>query len=130
MARAYKGGATKLGDAGPRVDARLKVTGEAKYPSDMAVANPAYAVLVTSAIARGRIGAFHLDEAKAVPGLLDILTFQNTQGQVKTASGLFGGKEATTLESDRIWHDGQIIAVVVADTFEHAREAAYRVGVE
>jgi xanthine dehydrogenase YagR molybdenum-binding subunit len=122
--------ATKLGDAGPRVDARLKVTGEAKFPSDMPVANPAYAVLVTSAIARGRIGAFHLDEARAVPGLLDILTFQNTQGQVKTASGLLGGKEATTLENDRIWHDGQIIAVVVADSFEHAREAAYRVAVD
>ncbi|HTI67978.1 MAG TPA: xanthine dehydrogenase family protein molybdopterin-binding subunit [Caulobacteraceae bacterium] len=121
---------TRLGDAAPRVDARSKVTGEARYPSDMAVADPAYAVLVTSAIAKGRIAAFHLDAARAVPGLLDILTFENTQGQVKTPSGIFGGREATTLESDRIWHDGQIIAVVVAESFEAAREAAYRVGVD
>src|SRR4029079_3823622 len=34
-----------------------------------------------------------------------------------------------TLESGRIWHGGQIIAVVVADSFEAAREAAHKVGV-
>ena len=34
------------------------------------------------------------------------------------------------LESDRIWHDGQIVAVVLADTFEAAREAAFRVKID
>ena len=33
------------------------------------------------------------------------------------------------MENDRIWHDGQIIAIVVADTYEAAREAAYSVEV-
>lgn len=28
------------------------------------------------------------------------------------------------LASKKIWHDGQIVAMVVADTFEAAREAA------
>jgi xanthine dehydrogenase YagR molybdenum-binding subunit len=122
-------GHTRMGEDHPRVDARLKVTGEARYPSDVAVANPAYAVLVTAAIARGHIRGFDLDEARAVPGLLDILTFENTRGQVKTPPGM-SGQEATTLETDQVWHDGQIIAVVVADTFEAAREAAYKVGVD
>ncbi len=40
-----------------------------------------------------------------------------------------GGETTTTMETDRIWHDGQIIAVVVADTFEAAREAAFNVRV-
>lgn len=119
----------RIGGSDPRFDALAKVTGEARFPSDMAVANPAYAVLVTSAIARGRIAAFDLAEARAVPGLLDILTFENTQGQIKTPPSRTGA-EATTLESDKIWHDGQIIAVVVADSFEAAREAAYKVGVD
>ena len=44
------------------------------------------------------------------------------------ASGGSGGT-TTTLESDQIWHDGQIIGVVVADTYEAAREAAFRVRV-
>ena len=44
-----------MGPPEPRLDARLKVTGEARYGSDFPVGNPAYAFLVTSAIARGRI---------------------------------------------------------------------------
>jgi xanthine dehydrogenase YagR molybdenum-binding subunit len=42
-----------MGPPAPRYDARLKVTGEARYPADIPVANPAYAVLVTSTIAEG-----------------------------------------------------------------------------
>jgi xanthine dehydrogenase YagR molybdenum-binding subunit len=93
------------------------------------VANPAYAYLVTSAISRGRIAAMKLDRANAVPGVLDILTHQNVGGAVKPPTGPDGGPTTTTLESDRIWHDGQIIAVVLADSFEAAREAAYKVDV-
>ena len=54
-----------MGKPEPRIDGRLKVTGEARYGSDFPVANPAYAFLVTSAIARGHIEAMELSEAKA-----------------------------------------------------------------
>ena len=56
-----------MGAPAPRYDARLKVTGEARYPADMPVGNPAYAVLVTSTIAKGRIESLDLDEARACP---------------------------------------------------------------
>src|SRR5258707_10617 len=69
-----------IGQPRPRIDGRLKVTGEAMYPSDVAVPNPAYAFLVTSSIAKGKIRELHLAAARAVPGVLDILTFQNTKG--------------------------------------------------
>ena len=46
-----------MGQPVPRIDARLKVTGEARYASDMPVSNPAFAFLVTSAIAKGTITA-------------------------------------------------------------------------
>ena len=36
------------------------------------------AFLVTSAIAKGRIDRLDLDDARAVPGVLDILTHENT----------------------------------------------------
>ena len=68
-----------------------------------------------------------LDCAKAVRGVLDILTHENVGSQVTPQLGPRGGPTTTTLESDRIWHDGQIIAVVVAETFEAAREAANKV---
>src|SRR5207248_2165225 len=94
--------------------------------------NPAYAFLVTSSIAKGKIRAFHLAASRAVPGVLDILTFQNTKDAFKTQpnpGGVSGGA-TTSLESAKIWHDGQIIAVVVADTYEAAREAAHSVRVD
>jgi xanthine dehydrogenase YagR molybdenum-binding subunit len=121
-----------VGQPRTRVDGRLKVTGEALYPSDLAVANPAYSFLVTSVIAKGHIRGFHLAAARAVPGVLDILTYENTKGAFTTQPNPGGasGAATTTLESSKIWHDGQIIAVVVADTYEAAREAAYKVGVD
>src|SRR4051812_1551426 len=121
-----------IGKPRSRVEGVLKVTGAALYPSDTAVANSAYAFLVTSAIAKGHIRAFHLNAARAVPGVLDILTYENTKGAFKTQPNPGGasGGATTTLESPRIWHDGQIIAVVAADSFEAAREAAYKVEVD
>jgi xanthine dehydrogenase YagR molybdenum-binding subunit len=118
-----------LGKPRPRIDGRAKVTGLALYPSDEAVAGPAYAFLLTSAIARGRVARFEADEARAVPGFLDLLTHENVGGEAKPPKAQSGGGMTTTLETDRVWHDGQIIGVVVADTYEAAREAAFRVRV-
>ena len=119
-----------IGRPALRVDGRAKVTGAARYPADEAVANPAYAFLVTSAVARGRIQGFRLDEARAVPGVLDVLTHDNVGGEAGTPKLASGGATTTTLESDRVWHDGQIIGIVVAESFEAAREAAFRVRVD
>ncbi len=115
-----------MGAPAQRYDARLKVTGEARYPADVPVANPAYAALVTSAIAKGKITALDLDAAQAVPGVLDILTYRNTS-ELKPAK--FGDSSATSIQDlgPNIQHAGQIIAVVVADTLEAASEAAANV---
>jgi xanthine dehydrogenase YagR molybdenum-binding subunit len=117
-----------MGAPVPRYDARLKVTGEAHYPADTPLANPAYAVLVTSDIGKGRIERLDLDDARSVPGVLDILTADNT-GELKPAK--FGEGSSTSIQDlgPDIQHQGQIIAVVVADTFEAASEAAYAVKV-
>src|SRR5438067_13503376 len=87
-----------MGQPAPRLDARLKVTGEARYASDFPVGSPAYAFLVTSAIAKGRIETLDVTQAQAVPGVLDILTHENTQElrQVKFSSG--GGGASTSIQ--------------------------------
>ena len=113
----------------PRIDGVAKVTGAARYASDEPVANPAFAWLITSTIARGRVGALKLEAARATPGVLDILTHDNVGSLARPPAQMDGGPTATTLESDRIWFAGQIIAIVVADTLEAAREAANRVEV-
>jgi xanthine dehydrogenase YagR molybdenum-binding subunit len=117
----------------PRVDGRAKVTGAARYPSDQPVGHAAYGFLKVSPIARGRIVAIDEAPARAVAGVLDIFTYRNAS-EIK-GSKFFseGGTASTTivpLSSPKIWHDGQIVALVVAETFEAAREAAHRLRVE
>ncbi len=112
-----------------RVDGVAKVTGAARYAADEPVTHPAYAYLVVSTIARGRITGFNLAAAQAVPGVIDILTFQNVGGQIATTPGPDGGPTTTSLDTDQVWYAGQIIGLVVADSFEGAREAAHKVDV-
>ena len=115
---------SQLGKPIARIDGVAKVTGAARYASDEQVPNPAFAYLITSRIARGRIKAFDLAEAHAVRGVIDIVTYENVGSGFGTADGPDGGPTTTTLEDDRIWHEGQLIGIVVAETYEAAREAA------
>jgi len=124
-----------IGASTSRTDGRAKVTGEARYGSDFnGGPNPAYAVLVTSAIARGRITRLDESETRSVPGVLDVLTFRNVGERIKPGKTFndkgYMGTTIAPLASDRIWHDGQIVGVVLADTFEAAREGAHRLVVE
>ena len=121
-----------MGQPVPRYDAVVKVTGRATYASDMPLADPAYAFLVTSAIAKGRIDSFDLDEARRVRGVIDIVTHENApklKDSKLFSNGGYAGTTIQPLKSADIAHDGQIIAVVVAETYEAAREAANRVKV-
>ncbi len=118
-----------IGKPAVRIDGVAKVTGAAKYASDEALSHAAYACLVTSSIAAGRVTSMDLAAAKAVPGVLDILTHDNVGADAKTPPGPDGKTTTTSIEGDRVWHDGQIVAVVVAETFEAAREAGYKVRV-
>ncbi|WP_369725950.1 xanthine dehydrogenase family protein molybdopterin-binding subunit [Bradyrhizobium sp. LLZ17] len=121
-----------MGQPAPRYDAVSKVTGRATYASDMPLANPGYAFLVTSAIAKGRVDSFDLDDAMRVRGVIDIVTHQNAPELKESKLFSNGGYAGTTiqpLKSAEIAHDGQIIAVVIAESYEAAREAANRVKV-
>ena len=120
-----------MGRPEPRVDGRLKVTGAARYGSDFPVAKPAFAYLVTSAIAKGRIARMDLAAAKTVPGVLEILTHENTTELKPLKFEASGGGPNSSIQDlgPEIKHDGQVIAMVVAESFEAAREAAYRIDV-
>ena len=121
-----------MGQPIPRYDAVAKVTGKAEYAADMALVRPAYAYLVTSSIARGRIDGFDLAAAKQVRGVIDIVTHENAE-KLKDAKLFSNGGHASTtiqpLKSAAIAQEGQIVAVVLAESFEAAREAAHLVKV-
>ncbi|TIO13521.1 MAG: xanthine dehydrogenase family protein molybdopterin-binding subunit, partial [Mesorhizobium sp.] len=66
----------------------------------------------------------HLDDARAVPGLLDIVTYGDMDKVEKPKFGNAGATSIGPLHDRTIFHDGQIIALAVAETFEAAEEAA------
>jgi xanthine dehydrogenase YagR molybdenum-binding subunit len=132
MNRAAPDPKANMGAPAPRLEARLKVTGEARYASDMPVNNPAFAFLVTSPIAKGTIKSIDLTDAKTMPGVLEILTHENTGDLKKIKYAPGGGGMSTSIQElgPQIQHDGQIVAVVIADNFEQAREAAFKLKIE
>ncbi|MER9654230.1 xanthine dehydrogenase family protein molybdopterin-binding subunit [Mesorhizobium sp. M0152] len=113
-----------MGNPVPRIDGRLKVTGQAGYPADLAVANVAYGALATSTVAKGSISALHLDKARAVPGVIDIVSAGDMDQIDEPKFGNTAASSIGPLHDKTIFHDGQIIALVVAETFEAAEEAA------
>ena len=84
-----------MGQPIPRYDARAKVTGQAIYASDVALADMAYAALVCSSIAKGRIASFDLREAKALPGVLDILTYETIGDAIRPVKFMTEGGPAS-----------------------------------
>ena len=123
-----------MGQPIPRYDARAKVTGGALYASDVALPDVAHAYLVTSAIAKGRIRSFDLREARALPGVLDILTHETIGDAIRPVKFFTEGGPASNsvvpLGSPEIAYAGQTIAVVLANSYEAARDAAHRVVVD
>ncbi len=122
-----------MGAPAPRYDGRAKVTGEASFAADVPLKDPAYAFLVLSPIARGRIAAIDLKAARAIPGVLDILTYETIGNAIKETKFFSEGGPASNsvlpLKSAEIKHNGQIVAVVLAESYETAREAAYAANV-
>ncbi|MGI4776987.1 MAG: xanthine dehydrogenase family protein molybdopterin-binding subunit [Janthinobacterium lividum] len=116
-----------IGAGVARVDGRLKVTGAAEYSSDVALKSPVHAYFRTSDIALGKIVAIDEREARSLPGVLDILTWQNTAGQLEALTPSTGGSTSiAALASADIHHDGEIVAVLLAESYEIAREASHR----
>jgi xanthine dehydrogenase YagR molybdenum-binding subunit len=112
-----------------RVDGRLKVTGAARYAAETRLNDIAHGVLVTSTIARGRV--VHVDTAAAekAPGVLAVLTHHNApklarQEEMPGTTDPSVGRALQPLQDDVVYHNGQPVAVVVADTFERAVQAA------
>lgn len=107
----------------PRADGRAKVTGSARYSAEVQVAGVAYAVLVTSACARGRILEIETNEAEREPGVLAVITPKNAL-RLPDPKVPENDREVQALQDDRILYSNQPVAVVVAETLEGATHAA------
>jgi xanthine dehydrogenase YagR molybdenum-binding subunit len=109
-----------VGESISRIDGILKVTGAAQYATDYAIKNPAYAFIVKSTIAAGRILEIDTQEAEKSKGVLAVVTHKNAP-KLNPQTPIRGGG---MLQTETVEFHGQHIGVVVAETFEQARFAA------
>ncbi|HEV8022811.1 MAG TPA: molybdopterin cofactor-binding domain-containing protein, partial [Candidatus Lustribacter sp.] len=121
--------ATNVGRPVDRVDGPLKVTGAAHYAADAPVEHPLFAVVVQSTISRGRIVAVDETAARAVGGVVEVLTHRNapritTTGFDFGANTFFPEPELMPLQADVVRYWGQYVAVAIAKTLEAAMAAA------
>jgi xanthine dehydrogenase YagR molybdenum-binding subunit len=127
---------TYIGAPTSRIDGHAKVTGAAKYAGEHNVDGLAYAAVVTSTIAKGRIARIDTGEALRVEGVLDILTHENRPPMARASSAYKDdvapeqGTPLRPLYDDKILFNRQPIALVLAEEWEIARFAASLVRVE
>jgi carbon-monoxide dehydrogenase large subunit len=125
---------------GRREDLRL-VTGRGRYTADVAIAGQAAACFVRSDRAHARIVRVDIAAARAIPGVLAVLTGADAVAagwKGLPAMAFFKGVGGTTLRvppryalaHDRVRFVGEPVAVVVAETDFVAQDAAERVAVD
>jgi CO/xanthine dehydrogenase Mo-binding subunit len=102
-----------------RVDAALKVTGQARYPADYSMAGMRHAKVVWAGEPHARILDLDLSAALALPGVVAVLTSRdvpcNEYGIIDS--------DQQVLAADVVRWTGEAVAVVVAETEELAERA-------
>jgi xanthine dehydrogenase YagR molybdenum-binding subunit len=111
-----------IGASMSRVEGVDKVTGQARYAYEYLAPGACYAWPVQSVIARGRVASVDDRESGDV---LSVVWHANAPRLGDT-----GDPTLTVLQDDSVSYRGQIVALVVAETLEGAREAAGRLHVE
>ena len=121
-----------VGQPLPRADGHIKVTGSARFVADQNLAGQLYAVLVPSTIAAGRVTAVDAAAALALPGVVRVLTAADMPRAHPDLDKISVPPLATRfvpMQSDVVMHEGQPVAIVLAEGLEAAEAAAAKVRV-
>jgi len=108
-----------IGQSIPRVDNTGKVTGDARYTSDVLLSGTLWAKTLRSPYPHARIVRVDTSRAEKAPGVRAILTGADVRGI------LYGRRyrDISVLAQDRVRFIGERVAAVAADTLEQAEEA-------
>jgi xanthine dehydrogenase YagR molybdenum-binding subunit len=123
-----------IGKPVSRIDGPLKVTGRARFAAEVPYDDVAYASLVNSTIARGRILSIDTAAASAAPGVLLVMTHENAPRlpapklMMNDPNGA-AGSDLPVMQDASIHWNGEPVALVVANTQEQADHAASLVNV-
>jgi CO/xanthine dehydrogenase Mo-binding subunit len=112
---------TVVGRAVPRLDARDKVTGAARYVTDLALPGMVHARLWRSPVPHARIVGVETARAAAAPGVLAVVT----AADLPVANLYFGPalRDQPILAHEVVRYAGEPVVAVVADTEAHAEAA-------
>ena len=120
-----------------RVDGRLKVTGAATYAAEYDIPGLTYGVLIASSIAGGIIRNIETKSAERSPGVIAVISHLNrppVPGYDAPSESqnpkMLSGHEFRLFYDNKVYHNGQSVALVIADTFERAQHAASLVKVQ
>ena len=116
-----------IGDGIDRLDGRLKVTGGARYAAEWPGDGLVHAVLVQSTIANGRLMTVDTKDAATAPGVRLVMTADNAPRLPQNGQAAVNppaGRELSLLQDRTVRYNGEPIAVVIADSFEHATHGA------
>ncbi|TDV35936.1 xanthine dehydrogenase family protein molybdopterin-binding subunit [Actinophytocola oryzae] len=111
-----------------RVEGPLKVTGAARYGADYNQPGMVYGYVLLSTVANGELLSIDTAAAKGEPGVLGVYSPFDPLELRPSKNPMFG-ETWVPLQDKEVHYYGQPIGVVVADTFEHARDAALTVTV-
>ncbi|SEW25799.1 carbon-monoxide dehydrogenase large subunit [Cognatiyoonia koreensis] len=127
----------KFGKSQPvkRVEDVRFLTGAGRYVDDIAPHDALHAFVMRSPVAHGVITALDVDDAREMPGVVAVITGQDlldagvkvdiSGGAVTNRDGSKGVKPLRpVLALDRVRHVGEAVAVVIADTYANAKDAA------
>jgi xanthine dehydrogenase YagR molybdenum-binding subunit len=107
----------------PRQDGVIKVTGAARYAADHYVERMLHGLLVGAHVPAGRVRHVDMDAARAVNGVAHVLTHADFPrlGAPPVPPAATG---RLPLQDDEIRHEGEPVALVLAETLEAAELAA------
>ena len=114
-----------IGVATPRRDSEPKVRGQTRYAADIPLVGLAHARLVLAYEAHARIVSVDVSAARALPGVLDVLTCADLP-IVETGNA----RHHEPLAREEVVYAGQPVAIVVAETEALAEDGAELVALE
>lgn len=130
-----------IGDAVLRKEDRKFLLGNGRFVDDIRIAGELHAVFVRSPHAHADIASIDVSAARALPGIVDILTGDDMKsdgiGEIpfmwvmsKADGSPMNQPKRWGLARDRVRHVGEPVAVVIANTATEAADAAEAVLVD
>ncbi len=112
----------KLGNSVHRLDVEEKVLGYGKYPDDWYLPGMTYGSAVRAQYARSRVLSIDAEKAKALPGVLAVITAEDIPGENKV--GHIKHDQYTLIPIGGLTHYlGDAVALVVAEDQETLEKA-------